>query len=133
MRRPSTGILARFALALLVVWALYFLRANVWFRLYPAVMAAAALVAFAVSLFRTPLAEVFARRMGESLDARGIAYCRRVTEVWTAFLAAHLAVTMATVFASYEAWAFYNGFLAYVLMGALFAGEWVARRRIRRG
>ena len=132
MRLPRPVVLARVALALSVVWALYFMRANCWFRLYPAAMVAVALSAFAVSLFRTPLVEVFARRMGESLDARGVAYCRRVTVVWTVFLSAHLAVTVATAFASHEVWAFYNGFLAYVLMGGLFAGEWLVRRRLRR-
>ena len=133
MRGPRPGTLARIALALLVVWVLYFLRANVWFRLYPAVMVAAALSVFAISLLRTPVVEVLARRMGEALDARGVVYCRRVTVVWTLFLSVHLAITVATVFASHEVWVFYNGFLAYVLMGALFAGEWLVRRRLRRG
>ncbi len=118
--------------ALLVVWALYFLKARVWFRLYPAVMVALALAVFAVSLFRTPLIEVFARKMGETLDARGIAYCRQVTRVWVAFLSVHLLVTVATVFLSREIWVFYNGFLAYVLMGSLLLGERLYRRRVRR-
>lgn len=123
----------RLALTPLIVWGLYLLKANVWFRLYPAVMVTLALTVFAVSLFRTPLVEKIARGMGETLDARGVAYCRRVTQVWVAFLAVHLAVTVATVFASYEVWALYNGCLAYLLMGALFAGEWLVRRRVRRG
>ena len=118
--------------ALLVVWALYFLKARVWFRLYPAVMVALALAVFAVSLFRTPLIEVFARKMGETLDARGIAYCRQVTRIWVAFLSVHLLVTVATVFLSREIWVFYNGFLAYVLMGSLLLGERLYRRRVRR-
>ncbi len=116
-----------------VVWALYCFRANVWFRLYPAVVVSCVLAAFAVSLFRTPLVEVFARRMGEKLDDRGVVYCRNVTRVWVAFLSVHLAVTLATCFASHEVWAFYNGFLAYVLMGTLFLGEWLYRKRVRRG
>ncbi len=118
--------------ALLVVWALYFLKARVWFRLYPAVMVALVLAVFAVSLFRTPLIEVFARKMGETLDARGVAYCRQVTRVWVAFLSVHLLVTVATVFLSREIWVFYNGFLAYVLMGSLLLGERLYRRRVRR-
>ena len=133
MRRPRAGFLARVALTPVIVWALYLLKANVWFRLYPAMMVAIALAAFSVSLFRTPLVESIARRMGEDLDERGVAYCRTVTRVWTAFLAVHLAVTIATVFASQEFWAIYNGCVAYVLMGALFAGEWIVRRRVRRG
>lgn len=118
--------------ALLVVWALYFLKARVWFRLYPAVMVALALVLFSVSLFRTPLVEVFARKMGETLDARGVLYCRKVTRVWVAFLSVHLVVTVATVFLSREIWVFYNGFLSYVLMGSLLLGERLYRRKVHR-
>lgn len=123
----------RLACAVALVWVLYLLKANVWFRLYPAVVVAVALAAFAISLFRTPLVERFARGMGEVLDARGVAYCRKVTVAWVVFLSAHLAVTVVTVFARREVWAFYNGCLAYLLMGAMFAGEWLVRRRVRRG
>lgn len=133
MTSSRISLVARIALAPLVVLALYLLKANVWFRLYPVLMVAVALVVFAISLWRTPLVEVFARRMGETLDARGVAYCRRVTVVWTAFLSIHLVVTFLTVFASHETWALYNGVLAYLMMGALFVGEWLFRRRYRRG
>jgi uncharacterized membrane protein len=34
------------------------------------------------------------------------------------------------VFASREAWALYNGVIAYLLMGGLFAGERLLRRRV---
>ena len=133
MRRPRASTVARVALTPVVVWAIYLLKANVWFRLYPAVMVAIAFVTFTVSLFRTPLVETFARGMGEDLDVRGVAYCRCVTQVWTVFLAAHLAATVLTIFASDRIWAVYNGCIAYVLMGTLFVGEWVVRRRVRRG
>lgn len=130
MRLPRPPAAVRLLMAPFVVWALYLVKANVWFRIYPAIVVLVVLAAFAASLFRRPLAEVFARRMGARLDERGVAYCRAVTRVWTAFLAAHLAVTVATVFASPEVWAFYNGFLAYVLMGGLFLAEWLYRRRV---
>lgn len=119
--------------AVALVWVLYLLKANVWFRLYPAVVVAGALAVFAVSLFRTPLVERFARGMGEILDTRGVAYCRKVTVAWVVFLSVHLAVTVATAFARREVWALYNGCVAYLLMGAMFAGEWLVRRRVRRG
>lgn len=132
MSRRSWTIL-RVAAAIGAVWAIYLLRAGTWARFYPAAMVAAALAAFALSLRGVPLAERFARRAGENLDERGVAYCRRVTVAWTLFLAAHFAVTFATVFASREVWALYNGVIAYVLIGAMFAGEWLVRRRVRRG
>ena len=133
MRRAPVRFLLRLLLTLGAVWAIYLLRANVWFKLYPAVMVAGALTVFAVSLWRTPLVEVFARKMGESLDARGVAYCRNVTRLWVAFLAVHLVVTVATVFAADAVWAAYNGCIAYVLMGGLFAGEWLYRKKVRHG
>ena len=133
MRRSGLFTVLRILAVPLFVWGVYWLKANVWFRLYPVIMVAIALAAFAISLFRRPLVETIACRMGERLDVRGVAYCRNVTRLWTAFLAVHLAVTVATVFASYEIWAVYNGFVAYVLMGALFLGEWLYRRRVRRG
>ena len=133
MARLCLKSVARFAFAAGVVWGLYFLKAEGLFRLYPAAMVSLALGAFAVSLFRTPLVEVFARRMGEDLDGRGVAYCRRVTVVWTVFLSVHLAVTVATVFASRRIWAIYNGGIAYFLLSALFLGEWLYRRRLRHG
>lgn len=123
----------RLALAPLVVWGIYLLRANVWFKVYPAVMVALALSVFSVSLFKTPMVEVLARKTGEVLDARGVAYCRNVTRAWVAFLSVHLAVTLATVFAPYEVWALYNGFVAYVLIGAMFLAEWLIRRKVKRG
>ncbi len=119
--------------AVALVWILYLLKANVYFRLYPAVVVALALGLFAVSLFRTPLVERIARARGVTLDARGVAYCRKVTIAWVVFLSAHLAVTVATVFASREVWAVYNGFLSYLLIGAMFVGEYGIRRRVRRG
>lgn len=133
MARFTPGVCVRWVIAPFVVWTLFVLRANVYFRLYPAVMAAGAFLAFALSLFRTPLAEVFARRTERELDTRAVVYCRRVTQIWTVFLAVHLLVSVATVFASHEVWAFYNGFLAYVLLGGLFFGERIFRWRFQRG
>ncbi len=125
-------LFARLPLAVAVVWGLYLLRANVWFRLYPVLMVALLLFVFAVSLRRTPLVERIARGMGHALDARGVAYCRSVTWFWVLFLSVHLAVTLATVFATREIWAFYDGFLAYVLIGLAFVAERVCRRRVLR-
>ena len=131
IRRVLKGL--RFLLAPLAVWALYLLKAGAWCRVYPAAVVAFVLAAFALSLRSTPLVERFARAMGEKLDDRGRDYCRRVTIAWIVFLTAHLAVTIATVFASAEIWALYNGAIAYILMGLMFAGEMLVRRRVRHG
>lgn len=130
---------AKVALGVGVVWAIYLLRASRWgqlSRLYPVVVSGGMLGAFAWSLRQgaTPLVERFARKLEKQpLDARGVAYCRRVTWAWVIFLSAHVGVTVATLWASAEVWALYNGAIAYGLMGLMFAGEWLIRRRVRRG
>lgn len=53
-------------------------------------------------------------------------YCRRVTVVWCVFFACNAAASLVlAVTASTHAWAFYTGFLSYVLIGALGAGEYL--------
>lgn len=41
-------------------------------------------------------------------------------------------MTLLCIEAGEEAWALYNGFISYLLMGLMFAGEWLIRRRVRR-
>lgn len=123
----------RIIIGLAIVWLIYFAKANVYFRYYPAVMVSVFLAMFATSLFRTPMAEVFARRMGEKLDEKGVAYCRKVTVAWTVFLSLNLGVTVWTVFLSREVWALYNGCISYLLTGVMFLGEFIIRKRVRNG
>lgn len=130
---------AKVALGIGVVWVIYLLRTSRWAyfsRFYPVIISAVMLGAFAWSLRRraTPLVERFARRLEKQpLGAQGVAYCRHVTWAWVIFLSAHLGVTVATLWASAEVWALYNGAIAYGLMGLMFVGEWFIRRRVRRG
>ena len=41
-----------------------------------------------------------------------------------------LAASYTAVWATTETWTIYNGFVAYVLMGALMGGEWLVRARL---
>ena len=133
MRRSKTWIaVGRAALGAAVVWGIYCLRGNIWFRLYPVAVTAAVFALFLVSLWRTPLAEVFAKRMGEKLDSAGIAYCRKATVAWTVFLGCHLAVTVATLWLPLRLWAWYNGFFSYLLIGAMFLGEFLVRCAVKK-
>ena len=133
MRRSATKTVLQAAAAVSVVWLVYLFRGNVWFRLYPVVVTGVVFSVFALSLLGTPIVERFARRMGADLGGGGREYCLRATVAWTIFLAAHLAVTVATVFASLETWALYNGCIAYILIGAMFMGEFAVRRIVRHG
>ena len=128
MRRSVTKTVLQATATVSAVWLVYLLKGNVWFRLYPVVVVGAVFSVFALSLRGTPLVERFARRMGKDLDAAGREYCLKATVAWTVFLAVHLAITVATVFATLETWALYNGCIAYILIGAMFIGEYAARR-----
>lgn len=125
MKRVLTAILP-----VLAVWGVYFFKGRIYFRLYPVIMSLIAFSFFFISLFRTPVCETFARRMRGDLDEKGIRYCRKLTVVWTVFLAFNSMASLVSVFLSPGVWAFYNGFLSYLLMGGLFLGEFIYRRRV---
>ena len=99
-------------------------------RCYPAAMNGGLLLLFALSLRHPPsMIERFARLAEPELPPAGVRYTRRVTLVWCLFFVANGSIAAYTAFfASRDIWALYNGFIAYLLIGALFAGEWLFRR-----
>jgi len=97
--------------------------------LAPALFNLAMLAVFGGSLAaRETVVEGLARaQVGDLSDAER-AYCRRVTVLWCCFFAANGAACAGVALeASRATWALYTGVIAYVLMGALFAGEYVYR------
>lgn len=77
-----------------------------------------------------PMIERFARLQHADLSPAEVAWCRGWTRVWCGFFALNIALNAALVAAdAMWAWTVYNGLVAYVLMGLLFAVELVARKR----
>jgi uncharacterized membrane protein len=103
-------------------------------RFYPAGVSLGMLLMFGLSLNYPPsMVERFARLREPDLPPEGVRYTRRVTQVWCVFFILNGSVASYTaLYASRDTWALYNGFIAYLLMGALFAGEWLVRRRLLR-
>ena len=103
-------------------------------KLYPVLVNGALLGMFAYSLLVPPtLVERLARLREPNLPARAIAYTRRVTQVWCGFFVINgCAALLTALFASSALWWFYNGFVAYLLIGLLFAGEYCVRIRFKR-
>ena len=61
------------------------------------------------------------------------AYCRNVTLVWCCFFIVNGSIALLSVFGeSYRFWALYNGCIAYILMGLLFAGEYIVRKIVQK-
>ncbi len=121
---------ATILLALLALWSDRLLP----LRFYPVLVNGAFLMVFAYSLIAPPsIIEKFARLREPDFPPAAIGYTRRVTQVWCLFFVLNGAVALYTaLFASLAQWSFYNGFVAYLLMGLLFAGEYCARWQFKR-
>ncbi|MBD8871376.1 hypothetical protein [Rhodanobacter sp. DHB23] len=104
-------------------------------RWYPTLISLFLLSAFGLSLVvGPPVVERIARASDPGLPDAAIPYTRKVTWVWVGFFVFNATVSAAlTLWAPLAWWTLYNGLLAYLLMGVLFAGEWLLRRRLRVG
>jgi uncharacterized membrane protein len=123
-------ILSALALALLSLWR----GSSEALLYYPVLVNLAMLLAFGASLASPPtIVERIARSWHPDLPQEATPYLRRVTLAWCLFFFANGAVALYTAtLASFETWALYNGFIAYLLIGAMFAGELLLRTRAMR-
>jgi uncharacterized membrane protein len=98
-------------------------------KLYPVLVNTAMLGIFGYSLIFPPsMVERLARLREPDLPPEAIGYTRHVTQVWCVFFALNGSVALITaLWASPATWWLYNGLIAYLLMGLLFAGEYFTR------
>ncbi len=103
-------------------------------KAYPVVVSLTVALVFALSLaFPPTIIERIARLSEPDLTTEGVAYTRKVTVLWLAFLIGNAAVSAATaLWGSLELWTLWNGLLSYLAMGTLFVGELCIRRMVRR-
>lgn len=120
--------------ALLLVAGAVWSNALLPLKLYPVLVNLAFLAAFGWSLL-TPqsMVERMARLSEPDLPPAAVAYTRTVTKVWCVFFVLNGSVALATALWGTQAqWSLYNGVIAYLLMGVLFAGEYLVRLKVRR-
>lgn len=103
-------------------------------RWYPVLISAMLLALFSLSLcFGPPLVERLARLREPELPAVAVRYTRKVTQVWAGFFLLNgLVVVGLIVYAPLSWWTLYTGLISYLLIGLLFAAEWLVRQRVRR-
>jgi uncharacterized membrane protein len=138
--RRSGGLLGRAQLALASVGGIALAAVSLAHRsadamlFYPALVNGVLLAAFATSLVRPPtVIERIARWRDPGLPPEARPYLEGVTVAWCVFFICNGAAALYTaLYASLATWAFYNGVLAYVLIGAMFGAELLARRRFMR-
>lgn len=117
--------------------ACFFSNKILFLRLYPVAVNAAMLMAFSLSLFFPPsvifrLACLSDKGIkGSVAEGRIESYCRKVCVVWCVFFVFNgSAAAYTAFFCSDRAWSVYNGGIAYVLMGLLFAIEYIIRKQV---
>jgi len=125
----SAGFLAAAGLACFLSNSPFFLK------LYPVLMNALMLASFAYTLFAPPpmifrFAVLQDKRIKGSLaESRIKNYCRTVTIVWCAFFILNGGIAAWTVVSGSDIlWSVYNGGVSYILIGSLFAGEFIIRK-----
>lgn len=99
-------------------------------RIYPVIMSTAVALVFARSL-REPenILLRMARMAGKTITPEAQFYTRRLTLLWVALLLTNGVVALYfALFGTLAQWAFYCGFLSYVLIGLFFILELIYRR-----
>jgi uncharacterized membrane protein len=133
------GVPAEMSLALLPVLAgvavVAAFNAQLSVRLYPVFMNAMMLATFAATLWNPPsMAERFARVLEPDLPEKAVRYTRKVTWAWVGFFAVNGSIALWSVLQpGWSVWLLYNGVIAYVAAGLLFAVELLVRQRVRSG
>ena len=102
---------------------------GTWLLVLPSATQATFGIVFLRSLSGTPLIEHFARMVKPELSVPELAHCRRWTKVWGGYLLVLAALGLVLAcWASLAVWTVYVGVLSYVLVGVLFAVEYVIRK-----
>ena len=103
-------------------------------KLYPIFINLLFFIFFFHSLSHPPtVIERFARITNPELPAQAIHYTRKVTIIWCLFFIFNgLMAAWTAFFANMQMWTLYNGFISYMLIGLLFAGEFTVRRWVKR-
>jgi uncharacterized membrane protein len=131
-RRPIS-LMPRWSFLLIpcVLLALLALRPVLAAQAYPPLVSLSLAATFAWSLARPPtLIERVARLTTPDLSPKAVAYTRTVTKVWTVFFLANAAIaSVCTLWFTVAIWTLWTGLVSYLLIGILFAGEVMVRRR----
>lgn len=125
-------IFAFFMAALLLLVGLnQQLEAMYW---YPVLINAFMLLLFGSSLFQSQtLIERLARLQQPNLSAAGVRYTRRVTQLWCGVFLLNGGVATGLIWLEqWQAWAWYNGLVSYLIVGLVMTAEWLVRQRVKK-
>jgi len=117
----------------------FIINSNTILKLSPVFINVILIYTFGITLFQPPcMIYRFAVLADKSIpDSPGqkyiIAYCYKVTIVWIAFFIFNGSIAALTAFFSSDLiWVIYNSGITNVLMGILFAGEFIVRKFVQK-
>ena len=124
----SSGFERRLSIAAAVFFIVCMIfRGGFLAYLYP-VLVSLAFLAF--SLKNEAVITKIARLKEPDLDEKGVIYTRNLTKIWCAFFIFNAAISLALALMEDKFyWSVYSGAVSYALMGALFFGEILFRKR----
>ena len=115
------------------------INTNIVHKLSPVMMNIMLLYTFGITLFEPPamiyrFAVLADKSIPKSLGQKEIAaYCYKVTVIWVVFFIINGSIAALTVFIGSDLlWAIYNNGVSPVLIGSLFAGEFIVRKIVHK-
>lgn len=102
---------------------------------YPVMVNGVFFIFFTLSLFTTPIAEIFARlylkSRGQPFTVNTKRYTFKVTIAWCIFFVVNGLIAYTTIqLNDLTLWTLYNGIFSYILIGLMFSVEWLIRRKV---
>lgn len=102
-------------------------------KYYPVVVNFSLFMMFFVTSFqKETVIQRFVRMIEPDIKPKALEYTRNLTYVWAGITFLNCLVSLATVFMSEKVWAWYNGCISYVLIGLIFAIEYIVRINFKR-
>lgn len=130
-QQPKKQTLLFLAIGISIAIAVIVSNQLIFLKLYPVCISLLMLGIFGYTLIYPPtIIETIARRSfkDKEMPEKVISYTRNVTKVWCLFFLGNaLIASYTTLFSTMEIWTLYNGLISYLIMGTLFAGEFIYR------
>ena len=104
-----------------------------FFKFYPPIVNLGLFIIFFSSTFQEKtVIQKIALAMEPDAKPPIMAYTRRLTYIWSAFMFCNFILSLITVFLSKEVWMIYNGVISYILVGIFFGIEYIIRINFKR-
>ena len=134
MRAQQNSTRALSVAGVVLVAFSFFNDSDLPLRFYPVIVNGGMFILFTSTILYPPsFIESLARLKTPDLPQSACVYTRKVTLAWMLFFLVNGSIALYTaVYSSMKVWTFYNGFLAYIAMGTLFALEFLLRLYVRK-